>query len=92
MIDRSKKENNVNWTTIKDGRGNTYVTPLPEPRKVAYGTEIATHVVKWYNRTTRDWVVSLSNKVGDQVGSSEYVYSQDDANATAQWLIDGGTI
>ena len=48
--------------------------------------EYASHVCYWYNRTTRDWVVSLSDFDGNQIGNSEYMYSKVDAIEMAEDL------
>ena len=80
----------LRFETVKDERGNTYVAPLPHPVTVGYfETRKATHVMVWFNRDTRDWVVSYScNDYGTQVGGSEYVGTRDWANDNAQELYD----
>jgi len=84
----------LNFSKVKDERGYTYVAPLDHPvlhHTVTgwYETRPATHVMVWYNFTTRDWVVSYSSQdYGSQVGSSEYVYSRGEANDLAQMLWD----
>jgi len=66
------------WT--KDAGGlstNTYVAPLVVTQRVGWSEEEATHVMRWYNRFERSWVVSYAVMRGGravQVGSSEYVY------------------
>ena len=72
------------WTTIKDGRGRTYVMELPRPIRHKYS--VATHVCRWFNRTTCDWVVSYSDAEGNQVGDSTYVYSANEAYDEAEGL------
>lgn len=78
------------WTTIKDGRGNTYVSPLDTPIRVgAYEPDPATHVCRWYNRDERSWVVSYSDANGTQVGPSDYVWSAEEALSVAQSMFNG---
>jgi len=72
------------WTTIKDGRGRTYVMELPRPIIVQYSR--ATHVCRWFNHTTKDWVVSYSDSEGHQVGDSTYVYSANESYDEAEGL------
>ena len=80
------------FDAIRDDRGTTYVQPLPAPRCVAYYPEPATHVCIWFNRTTRDWVVSLSDERGQQVGNSTYVGDRQWALDEAADLLIGGTL
>ena len=73
------------WTKIKNPNGSVdWTTPLPAPRETPYGT--ATIVLRWYNFTTRDWVVSLADDERHQIGSSTYVAHLADANAEAEYL------
>lgn len=76
------------FVSLRDERGLTYVIALAEPRRMGYDGE-ATHACIWFNRTTRDWVVSASNGLGQQVGSSEYVYSREEAEEIALDLASG---
>jgi len=80
----------IKYTAIRDERGTTYVAPLPHPVLTGYyETAPATHVMVWYNRDTRDWVVSYSSTAfGQQVGSSEYVGSRSWADDEAQDLVN----
>lgn len=60
-------------TVLKDERGRTYLASLGKTISVdRYDDERASHVMAWFNRTTRDWVVSYGDKDGHQVGPSEY--------------------
>lgn len=75
----------MDWQTVRDPNiGNTYYTPLGEPIRKVDG--IARQIMMWYNRTTRDWVVSYADSEGRQVGSSEYVYTRTDAEEHARFL------
>ena len=80
------------WTLLPD-RGllsREYVIPLAMPVEIAnrYGTEgTATHVGRWYNRTTRDWVVIWCDADCTQIGSSAYVYSLEDAEDEAAHML-----
>jgi hypothetical protein len=75
------------WTVKRIAGYSTrnYYRPLPAPRDVR--GEIATQVLRWYNRFERSWVVSLADAMGRQVGPSTYVYSLDDALAVAERMV-----
>lgn len=67
-----------------------YMTELPAPVEIAYhGT--ATHVLRWYSRHERSWVVSYSDAQGAQMGVSEYVGTVEDAIAWRDYLIQLAT-
>lgn len=78
----------LKWTKVDLGlRSLNWTTPLPAPFDCGE-SEPATHINRWYNRDERSWVVSYSDEKGTQIGSSEYVYSVDDAVANAIYLFN----
>lgn len=62
-----------------------YVTPLASPVELDW--EVATTVVRWFNHTTRDWVVMLADSDGRQVGDSTYVSTKGEALTEVQRLV-----
>ena len=79
----------ITWTKLRHPGYDSidYLTPLPEPFDVDGHGIPATHVLRWYNRAETSWVVSYSTASGEQVGSSQYVYSAGDAEAEASYLL-----
>ena len=76
----------MQFEIVRDDRGRTYIAKLRNPLTLS-AYETATHVMIWYHRYTRDWVVSYSSDArGTQVGGSDYVYSREDANDIAAYL------
>jgi hypothetical protein len=71
----------MNWTKHEGG----YLAPLGRSVAGDWG-DVATHILRWYNRTTRDWVVSFANEKGEQIGPSTYVATLSEALAEAEYL------
>lgn len=75
------------WTLTR-----TYETRLPSPTWVGgsltgYGyRERAVAVHRWYDPSTRSWVVYLVDEVGNQIGPSEYCGTADWAVSSARAL------
>lgn len=68
----------VKFETIRDDRGNTIVMSLN-----------GRFASVWYNRTERSWVAyRTETRDGAQTGSSDYVYSKDEAINAARLMLD----
>lgn len=83
----------LNWTITTDNLGRTYESRLPQrtempPKWNSISDEWVTSVMMWYDRNTRDWVVSYSDGKTHQVGGSDRVYSRREAEELAQYLYD----
>jgi hypothetical protein len=77
-------------TTIRHSNGAIdHLIELADPVAVdsLFGVELATHILRWYNRSERSWVVSYATEEGHQIGESTYVASRGESDAEVARLI-----
>ena len=79
------------------GRSIEYVTPVPTPYVYDWDQQRVTHIVRWYDRFEKYWVVYRAVEATKrprarrefwQVGAASFVYSKDEAIAEVAYLID----
>lgn len=43
-------------------------------------------VEKWYNRSSKSWVVQVLDRYGNQIGDASYVHSRKEADDEVEYL------